>query len=538
MPAAPPDRRPPFRLPAWLIWTIFGALGLTAVGLIDHLYRTAQNALTAANHRAVEQETTAFLARADHFTSAARLSALTELIGFHDDGLGATLRQWDEANLTVVRTFVWRPDDAPDPAVPAALWTADADTRRYVTRTFAPLDDPALPAGSLGYQAENLDVVRYAGRVADPVAGWAADRRDPAAPWIIWYRTGPAEPVRGACIDPLPLLEQLRALLPDPAVVEGEVTALAPSAVPTAAQRPLTDLPAYAVALRPGPLLRGKQQSTRLAGATTALLLGCLLVGGILLVRSSQRAAREARRKTTFVALVSHELRTPVTSIRLFADLLAQADLPAAKRARFVDTIQRESRRLGTLIERLLTFQRLEQASPPPPTAPVDLPALLRDVIDTAAPQLAAAGLTPHLALPPQAPGRTVLADTDADTVRQALLNLLDNAAKYAPASGRLVVSLTTDAHGGRIRVADRGPGVPSAQRERIFDAFVQGHEHLHEKRAGLGLGLAIARTSLRAIGGNLVLEPSAAGAAFTIVLPLATPAQPPAPPSALIPSS
>ncbi len=494
---------PPPRLSTPTLWVLLVVFAGAITVLVHQLFETARTSLRNEQDRALERERTAYLVAAQDYTSGIFRSSIAELASFHEEGLAHALTQWDNANDVVLRTHVLTGDAETPPLIDAA---------DYLHTRFSVSNAPGL-GDDLGYQAENLENVRYAGRVAAPFAGWAASLVDPLAPWIIWYRTGPAEPIRVAEIDTTSILQQLARLHRD-----DTIATLRLEPAPFAEDPPLELLPAHALIVEPGALFRQRAQSTRLLGAAAFLALGALLVSAAILIHRSQRDARDALRKTTFVSLVSHELRTPVTSIRMFADMLEDPTLPPEKRARFTATIQRESARLGHLIERLLAFNALEKRSAPPPRQPVELTTLLRETVETATPPLAAAGLTPTLTLPVE----PLTVSTDAQTVRQALLNLCDNAAKYAPRTGDLRIELSTTDGSAQLTVTDRGPGIGTAQRPRLFEPFVQGHDRLTDKQPGLGLGLALSRAALRSVGGDLVLLPAAPGATFAIRLPLA----------------
>lgn len=227
------------------------------------------------------------------------------------------------------------------------------------------------------------------------------------------------------------------------------------------------------------------------------------------------------RLKDDFISTVTHELRTPLTSIRMFADMLAAPHLPEEKRQKFAGTISRESRRLGGLIERLLAFNALERGKPAGPLAPVDVAALAAETLDEIGAALAECGMRLERELPPDA----LLVTTDHDAVKQALINLLDNAAKYARDGGVVRVALRAQAARVILSVSDRGPGIPRAQRARVFEPFAQGGAGaLTDQAAGLGLGLSIARGLLRRAGGDLVLAHGDSGAVFEIHLPITPP--------------
>ncbi len=262
-----------------------------------------------------------------------------------------------------------------------------------------------------------------------------------------------------------------------------------------------------------------------LLGATlVGLLVLAIVAAGALLVRQARLSEIEAAQKTSFVANVSHELKTPLTTIRLYAELLAEGRVrDEARRADYLATIGRETQRLGRLVANVLDFSRLEQGKKKYDSAPLDLAAELRRLADAHAPRLAAAGLDLRVDAPD-----SLAAVTDRDAVGQIVLNLLDNACKYAAEGRDLLISLSPEkaAPGARARarivVADRGPGVPEGQRGRIFEKFHRVDDRITAEKAGAGLGLSIARQLARGLGGELRCEArEGGGAAFVLTLPL-----------------
>ncbi len=249
-----------------------------------------------------------------------------------------------------------------------------------------------------------------------------------------------------------------------------------------------------------------------LIAAFAVVLLVAIVSGGTLLLRQAQRHYLDALRKTSFVSNVSHELKTPLTTIRLYAELLAQNRASAPeKRSRYLQVIVDEAQRLTRLVNNVLDFSRLEQNRKKYQLAPVDLSALVRDLVENQRRRIEEAGMKAELHLP----GAGVTVRTDRDAVEQTLLNLLDNAIKYAAEGGEVMFELAAEA-GGRptIRVGDRGPGVPSAHREHIFEQFFRVDDSLTTRRPGTGLGLSIARRLMRDLGGNVWYESRTGGGA------------------------
>lgn len=254
-----------------------------------------------------------------------------------------------------------------------------------------------------------------------------------------------------------------------------------------------------------------------------SLLVGIFIVailsGGSLLLWQARRSENEARQKTSFVANVSHEFKTPLTSIRLYSELLEQGRVPDdARRGEYLKTIGRETQRLARLVNNALDFSRLEQGRKKYRREPLDLAAELARLLDTHAPRLIEAGLTLRREL--SAAPLTVTADRDA--LEQIVLNLLDNACKYAGGGGEVTVRLAPRPAGGaELRVLDRGPGVPPEHRERIFEKFHRVDDTLTAEKSGTGLGLSIARQLARGLGGDLRFEArDGGGAAFVLELP------------------
>jgi signal transduction histidine kinase len=244
-----------------------------------------------------------------------------------------------------------------------------------------------------------------------------------------------------------------------------------------------------------------------------------LVEGEQALIRQLQESDRLKR---DLLATVSHELKTPLTVILGTLGTLSRrgAALDPAERREFVDMAVRQGTRLKELIEQLLLAARFEQTSREPPERPlVDAAALARDAL--AAARVAHPGRELVLAAPEALP---VLANPEA--VLQVLGNLLDNAAKYAPDLGPVRLEAARYGPLAVLAVEDRGPGVPPADRERVFERFTQLDSGATRRAGGVGLGLYIARRLARDQGGELLATdptPPACGARFELHLPLAS---------------
>ncbi len=268
-----------------------------------------------------------------------------------------------------------------------------------------------------------------------------------------------------------------------------------------------------------------------LSGVLAGVLVAAILSGGMLLLRQARRSEEEAAQKTSFVANVSHEFKTPLTTIRLYSELLEQGRVPdEAKRGDYLRTIGRETQRLARLVNNVLDFSRLEQGGKRFDRIELDLTTELTRLLDMHAPRVAESGVE----LKRELPTDPLIVKTDRDALGQILINLIDNACKYATSGGVVSVSRATPSPvepvchlisdkpaRAIIRVADRGPGVPAAHRERIFEKFHRVDDTLVAEKGGAGLGLSIARRLARGLGGDLrYVERTGGGAEFVLLLP------------------
>jgi signal transduction histidine kinase len=226
----------------------------------------------------------------------------------------------------------------------------------------------------------------------------------------------------------------------------------------------------------------------------------------------SQRDRTEAEIRQ-FIADAGHELRTPLTVIMGYLDVLEDgaADSPAV-RERVFTTLRQESRRMRTLIEKLIYLARLERGEPTE-RAIVDVSAVVARVVSSLPSPEAAARV--DVATVPDA--RVV---ADGSDIAEAVRNLVENALKYAPAS-RVAVSTAVDEDAIVLVVGDRGPGMSAQDQAHAFDRFYRGRASCEVD--GSGLGLAIVQRAVQRTGGTVTLESREDdGTRFTIRLPRA----------------
>ena len=275
------------------------------------------------------------------------------------------------------------------------------------------------------------------------------------------------------------------------------------------------DLPRWELAVwrtRPVPGLAAR---AAFAGAAAVALCVFLFAGIWTLAREARRDRLDSMRKTSFVANVSHELKTPLTAIRLAAEMLQEGRVADdAARRKYLAVISGECRRLTRLVGNILDFGRLEQGRMRLSPERLDLAAAVADAAETQRGRAEGAGMVLSITLPDGPVWRTL----DRDALSQIVVNLVDNAVKYAAEGKAVDVSVSAR---GEATVADRGPGIAPRHRGRVFERFYRCDESNAAPAAGSGLGLNIARRLAEAMGGTLDFAPRAGGgASFTLAFP------------------
>jgi two-component system sensor histidine kinase KdpD len=268
---------------------------------------------------------------------------------------------------------------------------------------------------------------------------------------------------------------------------------------------------------KPGPLLTPDQR--RLLDALSDQ--SAIAIERVRLVEEMDRVKRTAetdRLRSALLTSISHELKTPLAAILGAGGTLRQlsTSLSEAQKAELVATVIEESERLNRFIANLLDMTRLESGALAPHPTPCDLGEVIGSALRRADKILAR-----HRVEVAIAPGLPMLA-VDAVLFEQALFNILDNAAKYAPEESHVRVEASRDGGVAELHVIDEGPGIPPEDLERIFDKFHRVTKG-DQVRPGTGLGLAISRGFVEAMHGTVTAANRAdrPGAVFTMRLPL-----------------
>ena len=275
----------------------------------------------------------------------------------------------------------------------------------------------------------------------------------------------------------------------------------------------------------PDPLDEVISERTRRHVVLTSALAIALGLGLLATIRGAARARELARLKSDFVSTVSHELKTPLTSIRMFAEMLEQgvAQGDAQKQARYHGVIVQESQRLGLLIANLLDYAQIERGTRRYTTVREDIGQLARHAVTTfetlRGPEDPDPARRNKISITVSPEAANVDVEVDRDVVVQAVLNLLANAVKYG--GGVVDVEVGADATWAAIAVRDYGPGIPPAEQARIFREFYRAPEAYRAGVEGTGLGLALVKRHVEALGGTVSVSSTVGeGATFTIRLP------------------
>lgn len=249
-----------------------------------------------------------------------------------------------------------------------------------------------------------------------------------------------------------------------------------------------------------------------------SFFLGLLAAGTLVLVFAQRAEDRFRRSREVFLAGITHEFRTPLASLRLWAETLQRDDLDDEARGRIRARLLEDAVRMESLVAQVLAAGRGGELDPRL-FEPLDAGREAKDVLREMEGYLRSRQATVTATLPE---GLEFLGQREAFAT--ALRNLVQNAAKYAPAPSTTDVRLTRDGKWLRLAVTDRGPGIAAKDRERIFEAFTRLDDNEPDPGTsthGAGLGLFLVKRNVEAMRGRVELDSEPGrGATFTLVLP------------------
>jgi two-component system phosphate regulon sensor histidine kinase PhoR len=335
---------------------------------------------------------------------------------------------------------------------------------------------------------------------------------------------GDGEGWTGVLLDPVRKLDGVERALPvdDPRFIAtlhapGEDAPFPAGSIPL---RLVREHDAFTLSVRPRDGAAVAREGARRKG----LLLGLLSLAGIVLLSGTVLVLRRLKKemdlsklKSDFLAGVSHDFRTPLAIIRSSAETLQLGRVSDPEKAsRYLDVIVKETVRLDHYVGNVLEAARLELGRERRPFEPVDPGSLLREVEEGRRLFLEEAGFRFNVETGedlPSLPG-------DAEALRSALLNLVENAVKYSAERKEILLRATRRNGAVVIAVADRGVGVDAEEKRKIFERFYRSGETA-STTGGLGLGLALVLETARAHGGRVEVEArEGGGTVFSLVLP------------------
>jgi signal transduction histidine kinase len=260
-----------------------------------------------------------------------------------------------------------------------------------------------------------------------------------------------------------------------------------------------------------------EQQTIEIVAAASAGALAISVLAGFLLAGRSLVPIRQAlERQREFTADASHELRTPLAALDTGIQILRRhPEQAVGDNAELLDSMQSEARRMGRLVANLLALARADSGETEVAAVDTDVDGLVRTALREA--DAALSGGEPRVRL---LDARAGTAAVDPDRFKQLLLILLDNALRYSPPGSPVDVTSARHDHDVVLEVADRGPGIPAEQREKVFERFTRLGRDLAGPDAGAGLGLPIARWIATAHGGSIALHDNGPGLRVRVMLP------------------
>jgi signal transduction histidine kinase/ActR/RegA family two-component response regulator len=226
-----------------------------------------------------------------------------------------------------------------------------------------------------------------------------------------------------------------------------------------------------------------------------------------------------AQQKDEFLAVLAHELRNPLAPIRTALQLIAVAGDDAARRSRACTIMDRQLRQMVRLVDDLLDVSRITRGRIELQKQPTELAAVLQNAIETSRPMIEGNGHELTVTFPRD----PVVIDADPTRLAQVFSNLLNNAARYTPRGGQIVVAVDAAPAGAIVRVRDTGIGVPQDALPRIFDMFVQVDRSFERSSSGLGIGLTLVKRLVEMHGGTVDAHSDGPGTGTEFVVRLPT---------------
>lgn len=266
--------------------------------------------------------------------------------------------------------------------------------------------------------------------------------------------------------------------------------------------------------------------ATQRLGDPFLVALIALVAGGVLLIisfiitNSFERMAQASRMKGELISIVSHQLRAPLTNIRFSLDFLTSGKIgPVNKeQAEYHMILHENSKRMGDLVDNLLTVSKMESGNFPLKSEPVSIVEIIKGLIEEFKPYLETSNINVIL----DVSGEVGQVWADPLWLRQAAENLLDNAIKYTKGGGEIKITIIQKSDTMHFRIKDQGVGIPKEEHGYIFEKFFRSGNALKAETNGSGLGLHIVKRVIELSGGKVGFESKEGkGTTFYFSLPI-----------------
>ena len=253
---------------------------------------------------------------------------------------------------------------------------------------------------------------------------------------------------------------------------------------------------------------------------TVAIAFAVVFLGIVMLIYMAEQERRLGRLKSEFIANVSHELKTPLSIIRLFSDMLSMGKIKdPEKEKRYLHIISREGERLTALIDNVLDFSKMEGGKLAYQMTKADITQAVISAIEISKFKMDQGKINLEVDIEDSLPE----VSHDPYAITLAVLNLLDNAAKYADGTDRVAVSVKGNGDKVNISVKDWGRGITKFEKRHLFDRFFRGKEAREKHQRGTGIGLTLVKSIIDSHGGkikiNSPIDDSGKGTEFSITL-------------------
>jgi len=240
-----------------------------------------------------------------------------------------------------------------------------------------------------------------------------------------------------------------------------------------------------------------------------------VIAGSIVILVAAARERKLSNLKSDFVANVSHELKTPLSLVRMFGELLQTGRVDSdEKKRQYLQIIVTESERLAALIENVLDFAKVERGK-----AAYDFKnGNVVDVVSRAVEACRVRAERENVELEFASERPDIQIEIDERAIEIGVINLVDNAVKYAASGRRVLVELRVQGAHVQIHVTDWGPGIAEDEKRRVFDRFVRGRSTRNQRIRGSGIGLALVKHIAEAHGGDAWVEDAKSGGACFVI--------------------